>query len=199
MKLVNIGAVSMALVMLAACSTSSSLTAPKYDPKTSARIRVFGQNAIGIRLYPGKTCMPWDDDGVIKASGSIRQSWQSFIGTAESTSIGMPSTERLRQRRDQRFAKEFYNEYVLNASGPVVISMGFDGSSPHMWRHCNPPAVMFSPEAGKDYEASLVLAGKYCYVSLDEIQKGKESTAPVSSAKKADRCPFPSKIETPEP
>lgn len=189
MNLVRIGMISMVLATLVACSATAPRAPQEYDPTNSARIRVFGQNAIRVRLYPGKTCTPWYDDRVIKASGTISQSMKSFFGSAENTSIGMPVTERIRNLKDQRFAQEFYNEYVLNASEPVVISMGFDGSTPQTWRYCTPPDALFSPEPGNDYEASFIMGGSSCYISLSKIQKDTGATTPMTTVKKAERCP----------
>jgi hypothetical protein len=71
-----------------------------------------------------------------------------------STSIGMPLTD------DMPFS---YDEYTIPAGQRVTVKMYWQAQHTNgSWISCGPIHVMFTPEAGGDYDSLMRFEGSVC-------------------------------------
>lgn len=146
-------------VSLAVCGGcahyDSSVVSSTYDPSTEARIRVFhGPSAY---LYQGNICEPGEHPAIHAASGG-------FSYLTVNRVIGIPKTDDMHSSS--------YNEYVLPAGKMHTIKMVAQWQqNQYAWKQCA-FNVLFTPEAGRDYETYLDLrAGGACNgLVLEEIR-----------------------------
>lgn len=139
--------------------------AAKYDPTTSARIRIYSAPEKYAIYVPGKTCEAYynhPENGRLQGSIATRahDPKQSYIlwRTADllgmkaedyqNRVIGMPATAHTEAVKTDRLG---YDEFVIPAHQPVLVDIGYKSEN----GYCYPPTIQFVPEAGKDYEASI--------------------------------------------
>jgi hypothetical protein len=140
------------------------------DKAPTARIRLFGQNAVMVKFYRNSTCHGRGADET-KVSGGLGDAFSSFIGTVKNVSIGMketPNTVNLAKRNGYA-SKAYFREYELAAGQPLTIAMKFRDMMPNGSVYCRTIAGTFTPSAGKDYEAALDLGGGGCKAVIREI------------------------------
>lgn len=158
---------------LGGCATSSLQVSLADEATTStfdtARIRLFGQNGFGVKLYQGSACVGGKS---ITVSGGIGDTFASFVGVASNKSIGMPATPNSKNfsRGNSFLSKAFFREYAIAPQQPVTITSGF-ASNPatNSYLECKEIATTFTPEVGKDYEVSLELTPTRCEQVINEI------------------------------
>ncbi|MQR02577.1 hypothetical protein [Glaciimonas soli] len=163
-----------------------------------ARIRLFGQNGMGVKYYPNSACYGGDS---VTVSGGFGDAFSSFLGVASNTSIGMPETPNSGKpsTRNGYFSKAFFREYKITANQPLTIKLDFQSNpSPSVsflkgqstgYLSCRTHAGTFIPEAGKDYEISLDIKNGMCIPVLNELQTTEDGLIlqPVVVSK-AERC-----------
>ncbi|SDX21192.1 hypothetical protein SAMN04515617_10260 [Collimonas sp. OK242] len=185
--------ISFIVVMLAVCSTFShaeeSAAGKQDDPKSdTARIRLFGQNGMGVKYYPNSACYGGES---VTVSGGIGDAFSSFLGTASNTSIGMPETPNSGKpsARNGLFSKAFFREYKIAADQPLTLKLDFQSNPGVRYGYCKTIAGTFVPEAGKDYEISLDIKDGMCVPILNELQSTADGVIlqPVP-ASKAEHC-----------
>lgn len=169
-------ALMAAAALLFGCSTASKPAQAAYDPATSARIRVYGNNGFGVVFYQGKTCLPDADEGGTRVSGAWGQAFGALAGVDQNESIGMPASQRSSVPRNGVLAREYFKEYVVRANEPIALKMAFLGTpnvSPsgiplasvavmRSERVCVPFGGVFKPEAAQDYDVYPFVAGSLC-------------------------------------
>ncbi|MFN9526021.1 MAG: hypothetical protein ACK561_15670 [Pseudomonadaceae bacterium] len=159
------------ILLLLGCSSRdvNEIALSQYGPASSARIRVFGNNAHNIWLYPGQQCGETSKSGEINASSSLWGMFKSMANSNDIASIGMPESERTRNLK----YGEGYKEFLLPANKPTVVfgRLFAPGVS------CNPPSMAFTPAAGKSYEVLIQIDSGMCSVDIGEVQ----STGAVTS------------------
>jgi hypothetical protein len=102
---------SIAVLLLSGCSTSTTKIQPaEYDTKNSARLRVFGNNGIGMVIYPNMNKCPQSSDNGLRVSGKIQQSLNTFLSQQDSISIGMPISDRVENPYQSIFGNELSEE-----------------------------------------------------------------------------------------
>lgn len=82
--------------------------------------------------------------------------------------VGMPVTEDIPWS---------YHEYVIPSGKPITMEMYFQIDGGGVKQSCGPVGAMFTPEAGKDYDTSMVFASGRCTVQLRELKEISPGTA----------------------
>lgn len=137
---------------------------------TGTRIRLFGQNGVGMVMYTDTVCTR-KYASKIEASGTLGSAFGSLFGSVKNESLGIPetaTTQSLKQR-GKLGSKAYYREYALVPGKPVVLQGGM--SAPTGWRCERQITSSFTPEAGKDYEAALDLdfSDGVCTLKVNEV------------------------------
>lgn len=174
-------------LLLSGCSYNKTnlhneAEAAKYDPATSARLRIYSAPEKLASYVPGKTCEAYFNHRVNgRLVGDIvtrtHDPKQRYIlwrtsdvlnmkaEDYQNQVIGMPATAHTEAVKTDRLG---YDEFVIPANQPVLVDIGYMVEN----GHCYPPAIQFVPEAGKDYEASLefrkdsIISSAKCSVDL---------------------------------
>jgi hypothetical protein len=184
---------SFIALMLAVCPIISLAEEPAVEKKDdlksdTARIRLFGQNGMGVKYYPNSACYGGES---VTVSGGIGDAFSSFLGTASNTSIGMPETPNSGKpsARNGLFSKAFFREYKIAADQPLTLKLDFQSNPGVRYGYCKTIAGTFVPEAGKDYEISLDIKDGMCVPILNELQSTADGVIlqPVP-ASKAEHC-----------
>jgi hypothetical protein len=181
--------------MLSGCATAElPVASQSYNPSDSARIRLFGQNqkpsTMVVQVGQGADTKSIE----VNVGGTVGDAFGSMLHMAENKSIGMPETENTRNitSRNGILSKAFYREFVIPADKPVKVSNAFIGLSSatpmpsagvtviHQQGSCTGNAIVFTPQAGKDYEV-VSAPGYSCSAKVFNIQKidGKISLVPL--------------------
>ena len=157
------------LLCLSACSSYEVLEAQQhaYDPATSARIRLYGNNGIPAAYWPGQDCKMQGQR--IEAYGyDLAEKVGSTLGGHKIKSIGMPAS----WKSTHLSYGESYTEVIVPAEKPTVVKVAMvtDVAS------CSAPPRVLVPQAGKDYEAYLKMGGGKCSgelhaLSSDEVAR----------------------------
>lgn len=154
---------SITLLLLSGCSTATTKIQPsEYDAKNSARLRVFGNNGIGMVVYQNINGCPYEADNGLRVSGKMQQSLNAFLSQQDNLSIGMPISDRVKNPYQSIFGNDFYTESIIPAK-PITIQSTFTSADQS---YCKPITVTFFPEAGKDYETVLNINNIDCYCQL---------------------------------
>lgn len=133
--------------------------ASAYDAATQARIRVFHGPAIYI--YSGDVCEPGPHSAIHAGAGG-------FSYFVPNKTIGMPRTSGMHS-----FS---YNEYVLPAGEMATIKMYWQQPLANgTWDTCGPWHLLFTPQAGADYETYLQFEGNACTgIALEKVKRDSE-------------------------
>jgi len=156
--------------LLIGCSSQPSRQELMPTNET-ARIRLFGQNGVMVKLYRnginGK-------GGVEVVSGGMGSAFASFTGTVSNQSIGIPDTPNVKNlsERGGILSKAYFREYMVKAGQPLTLSMSFRSSPGHpgaTYTYCKTALRTFIPEAGMDYEAALDIEPGFCAPRINQI------------------------------
>lgn len=165
---------SITLLLLSGCSTATTKIQPsEYDAKNSARLRVFGNNGIGMVVYQNINGCPYAADNGLRVSGKMQQSLNAFLSQQDNLSIGMPISDRVKNPYQSIFGNDFYTESIIPAK-PITIQSTFTSADQS---YCKPITVTFFPEAGKDYETVLNInkIDRYCQLKILRIDNNGNS------------------------
>jgi hypothetical protein len=157
-------------------ATAAATIVEATPARSTARMRLFGQNGVMIDFYENSQCLGGSGPKT-RASGGFGDAFSSFVGRAKNTSIGMtetPTTAHL-AARDGIFSRAYFREYEVAANQPVALNMAFQ-NAPGGAR-CSQFGGTFTPEAGKEYEVTLDLQGQQCMAVVREIQKDGQGEA----------------------
>ncbi|NWC95332.1 MULTISPECIES: hypothetical protein [unclassified Pseudomonas] len=192
---------ALTCLMLGACSyTKTTLPndqeAARYDPATSARVRIFTSPEFIGSYQPGQSCAQLNthaaNRGLIDTTVYKHQESYMLWRTVDlrgmqpenyqNNVIGMPPSQATQRLQTDRLS---YSEFVLPAGKPSVVQVRYsapDGS-------CDAPPVMFEPQAGKDYEVSMqfskdgFIATARCQVNVVALggEAAVKQSAPVAT------------------
>ena len=150
----------------------------------TARIRLFGQNGVSVKLYRNTQCAGGEK---IMVSGGIGDAFSSFLGVIKNESIGMPDTPNSADpaSRNGLMSKAYFREYEVPAGQPLIVSMSFmNASAPpskqlRQWSqtaYCKTITTTFVPERGRDYEGILDVRSDLaiCVQQINEIKPSEE-------------------------
>ena len=177
------------LATIALCVLSSNVVwaEDKSEPQDGhARVRFFGQAAIGMTFYKNQTC--YGGHGV-EAS---RTGLGGLFGSKKNISLGIPETPNVTnlKARDGILAAAFYREYSLNSGEPLTILASYKETTGRTGYSCTySPSVFFTPENGQDYEVVLDVNDQ-CRLSVKriELKEAVIQLMPVELAE-AKKCP----------
>jgi hypothetical protein len=155
-----------------------------YKPENQARIRVLN----GYITNDSQCYRPNPNWGKA-ALDNLKSAYALTTGVvAESTSIGMP---RSSQKNRSQFTEE-----VITADHPVSVRARIDQTSIDPTTKietrvkCDPPAVSFMPEKGRDYVTALVSSGDKCWIDVKLLgPDGMELETPKVNMALAPACP----------
>lgn len=143
---------------------------PTAPARSTARIRLFGQNGFGVRFYENSACI----GGKAKettVSGGVGDAFSSLFGSVKNVSIGIKDTPNTLNisKRNGIASKAYFREYEVAAAQPLTVQMSFQSNPGGSYAYCNAVGGSFTPEAGKDYEASLDVEAGSCVAVIREI------------------------------
>lgn len=151
--------------LLSACAHTEEMV-PPFDPAEQARIRVF--HGLSAYLYLGNIC-----DGNIHPVIHAAAGGFSFL--TPNRTIGMPPSGD---------TPRSYHEYVVPAGQPVTVKMFWQAqNAAGAWTSCGPIHMMFTPEAGQDYETFMSFRGGACQgVEVRQFTRGTDGLLTTVSA-----------------
>lgn len=153
----------------------SAIDAPS---RATARLRLFGQNGITVRFYENSACFGGQARET-QVSGGVGDTFSSFFGSVKNSSVGMretPNTVAIKHR-DGPFSKAYFREYAIGAGRPLTVWMRYQGNPGSVFATCGAIGGTFTPEAGKDYEASLDMANGHCLAVIHEVADAADGSA----------------------
>lgn len=126
------------------CATTEP-TAMTFGSEPHARIRVF--HGASADLYLGNICDGNSHPVIHAAAGG-------FSYLVRNKTIGMPATG------DMPYS---YHEYAIPAGQPLTVKMYWQIQNANgTWERCGPSHVVFTPEAGRDYDTFMKFRGGVC-------------------------------------
>ncbi|NVZ71743.1 hypothetical protein [Pseudomonas costantinii] len=166
------------LLLLSGCGSTNYEKPIPYDQASTARIRLFGNNGLPVAINPGQDCDS-SKEPIYAYGYSFADKFNSTLGQHTKRSVGMPPS----WRSDRLSYGESYTEFVIPAGVPSVVSMKMLAAE----ASCVPDPRVFTPEAGKDYEAYLYRKNGFC---SGVIQLLSDIESPDDIAKVPSRsCP----------
>jgi hypothetical protein len=170
----------LAATFVPAVACANDPVAPALEP---ARIRLFGQNGIGVRYYPNSACIGGES---VSVSGGLGDAFSSFLGTASNKSIGIPATPNTEQlgAKNGVLSKAYFREYPISPDQPITITMNFQSNPGKTYMYCQRIGTTFIPEKGKDYEGALSIRDGICMQMINELRVTPEGMVlhPVASS-----------------
>lgn len=147
-------------VALAGCSTTKTdirndAEMSKYDPATTARVRLITGDTTKGAFTTGQTCeqffdnviknRPKDPDGLIQAHVHSPGLEPFRASDRQNTVIGMPASKATKIINS---TAKVYDEHVVPANKPFIAVFSMGGPS----LYCVPKPVVFTPQPGESYE-----------------------------------------------
>jgi hypothetical protein len=142
---------SMFLLILAGCMTAAD-PARINEQRSTARIRVYQQ--ADAMLYPGEYCYG------SKSPRAIRASETGFSIFGSSKRAGMPVTGDI---------PGAYNEFVIEAGKPLTVMLKLAFERDGVKSICGPLGSTFFPQAGKNYDITMLNSADKCMVQVREL------------------------------
>lgn len=174
----------------------NDVEAAKYDPASTARIRVFSSPEVTGSYQANASCEQYrpfytKEGSPLTVSFRDRRSTKQYIlwrnvdllGMVEedyiNRTIDIPASQTTEALKHDRLG---YNEYVIPAGKPTVMDLGFHAVYEHGSSRCSPKPVVLVPEAGKDYEVRFATEEinwltNGCRITVSELS----GTAPLKT------------------
>ena len=170
--------ISTAALLLSGCvNTELSNAGKAYNPQTDARIRLYGQNGRYTMMevkQNGKT-------EKVNVGGSLGQSFSSLLYLKGNESIGMPSSSASMNpsQFNEIGSGTFFKEFIIPSGAEITLQSEI--ITPHNINyivngkfvgpeHCLGKKLVFTPQAGKDYEALPSASTAQCNLTLVELK-----------------------------
>jgi hypothetical protein len=158
-----------------------------YDPAVSARIRILSANGgHTAKFRPAQDCYKGGfetDDQILTVGDGF---WSTLKYSSNSETIGMVPSPRNWMRVDGLEFKDLISEHVVPAETPLTVLMSVNTSAGKSYSSCSPPAIMFNPAAGQDYDIFMDGASRRCWIAVRHID-GQGMDQPIA-VKVAPRC-----------
>lgn len=136
---------------LGGCMTSADPRRTNEQPGT-AKIRVYQQ--ADVMLYPGEYCYGSKNPQAIRAS----ETGFSIFGSSKRA--GMPVTGDI---------PGAYNEFVIEAGKPLTVMLQVAFENEGVKSICGPLGSTFFPQAGKNYDITMLNSADKCMVQVREL------------------------------
>lgn len=164
---------------------------PMVNVERPARVRLFGQNGVGLTLYTNARCEDGYDEE-IEASGAVSDYFKALVRKKrQNESIGIPETDNTRNlaSRDKLWASPYYTEYPLVPGQPVSVRANVANGSGWSCNRGRGIHVAFVPEPGVDYEGEMIrdFAGGSCGIAIRRVA-GDGSVSAVRAGPVAAKC-----------
>lgn len=193
-RLLSLALLAFACVDVRAdAGAGESLAAPEAQAKVErpARIRLFGQNGVGLTMYTNAVCRK-EYDEEIEASGSLGNYFKAMVRKKpENISIGMPETDDSRNlaTRDKLWASPYYTEHALVPGQPVLLQANIANGSGWTCNRGRGIELGFVPEPGVDYEGDMIrdFEGGSCGIAIRRLE-ADGSTAPIVGQIPPSKC-----------
>lgn len=196
MKTKTLSVFALSFLLAGCVTTEMPADTQHYNPETSARIRLFGQNGkptiMIVQIGQGGDAKTEE----INVGGGAGDAFGSLLGMSKNDSIGIPATENTQNLAAHNgiLSKAFYREFVIPAGKPVKVNNAYIGLASiaplaqggTLYSHegdCSSNTVSFTPQAGHDYEVGSYLNGNGCSVIVFNIKNtdGKVSLIPIQA------------------
>lgn len=178
------GFVALSILVLSACASNANINTQvtEYDAKQQARVRVYGQNGKPTVMWHDMDCHGNPRGTKVNVGGGIGDALGSLVGTASSSSIGIPPSEISKNIGSQNglLSKAIFREFAVSAGKPVNVQASYIGLSTTyettthvVTMHegsCQGKVASFVPQAGHDYEV-VGTKGKSCGVMVYEVSQ----------------------------
>lgn len=173
---------SSACTILPQPTHNVTVSNPPYDPTHAARVRFLSGNGTGQASFrPGEACYQdafLQDDKRVNVNDGFLAAWKY---SSDSLTIGMPQSPRPNMRVEGLEFKDFIKEYVVQAEKPITVNLSVNPQG----SYCNPPAVTFIPQPGRDYDIFVRTSGNRCWVAVQRIDnQGMDQAVTVDRAQK---------------
>ncbi len=196
----------LALVGIAGINVSAAQdptpqpTAAPAAVERPARIRLLGQNGIGLTMYTNSPCED-EYEEEIEGSGALSLSFKALVGKRRANeSIGIAETETTRtmEDRNQLMANPYYTEFPLVPGQPVALQAQIAAGAGLSCGRGRGVHGMFVPEPGVDYEGEMVRDFKMmvCGISVRRVSSDG-SLAPVQIEAWPRKCTAKARETTP--
>ncbi|MDF3933105.1 hypothetical protein [Pseudomonas citronellolis] len=182
-------ALLISTALLSACTTGkvNETEKAKYDPTTTARIRVFVKPEQTAAISVGGRC---EDKSAYKGFDVIPQKKLRTMSVTDLFNIGFwghyyesigmtPSWHSGNLSRE-----EMYGEFVIPAGQQTAVNLSF--GNPMHGPSCVPPTRVFVPEAGKEYEAYFAVFSKPGALAINLCRVVVQELSPRESAPDAE-------------
>ena len=145
-----------------------------------ARLRVFAQNGIDIRVYQNSVCI--GKGRKVTVGGLGKTFFSSLVGKTTNITIGMRETPNTRNlaKRDKLGSKAYFQEFEMAANEPVSVSMYFQNAE--LSAGCKLVGGTFMPVAGKEYELELDVTRPQCVAVVQEITQNSQGEVVMQDA-----------------
>lgn len=164
---------------------------PVATVERPARIRLFGQNGVGLTMYTNARCED-EYDEEIEASGAVSDYFKALVRKKrQNESIGIPETDSTRNlaSRDKLWASPYYTEYPLVPGQPVFVRANVANGSGWSCNRGRGIHIAFVPEPGVDYEGEMIrdFDGGSCGVAIRRVA-GDGSVSAVRAGPVPAKC-----------
>ena len=176
---------ALSITVLSACSSNAPITAnpaSNYNANKQARVRLYGQNQKPTLMWHGIDCNDNKRGTKVNVGGGMGDAFGSLVGTAKSSSIGIPASDISKNIGTQNgiLSKAIFREFVVEADKPVNVQASYIGltttytTPTHIITQiegsCNGKVASFVPQAGHDYEV-VGIQGGACGARVYEIDR----------------------------
>ncbi|MDO5686827.1 MAG: hypothetical protein Q4G42_05540 [Neisseria sp.] len=172
MNILKYSVLSVTSLLLAGCFMASKSEIvhknTPYNPQAEAKIRIYGPYGRSIiRDYPQTSCEQWSST---KAKRAHTRMIVGLPKKIRNQSVGMPDTQRSVAANNDTGTvfRDTYRELVIPAGSTLVLD-GADVIQGGIRKRTCRTAAVFTPQAGKNYEASFRWLDSGCEVVVAEI------------------------------
>lgn len=159
-----------------------------------ARIRLFGQNGVGLTMFTNAHCQDAYEEE-IEGSGAVSLGFKALVGKRQpNTSIGIPQSDTTRtlEDRNRLMANPYYTEFVLVPGQPVALQAQIASGAGLSCGRGRGVQVSFVAEAGVDYEGDMIrdFNAMQCGIAVRRVA-ADGSLSPVQTAQWPKKCDAP--------
>ena len=154
---------------------AEDLTAYAGGAVPPARVRIYASLGRTTTLYTDAACREDYRDRI-----DVK-----YNNAGDKGVLGIPATETLRSKENERFSMLSYQEYEVAGGKPLIVEARFDASSR---MYCDGQlSGQFVARPGQDYEVEMEVADKMCRLHLRQVH-ADGSTTPQVARKTPSTC-----------
>lgn len=147
---------------------AEDLTAYAGGAVPPARVRIYASLGRTTTLYTDAACREDYRDRI-----DVK-----YNNAGDKGVLGIPATETLRSKENERFSMLSYQEYEVAGGKPLIVEARFDASSR---MYCDGQlSGQFVARPGQDYEVEMEVADKMCRLHLRQVHADGSTTPQVA-------------------